>query len=132
MDRLRRWSVPGLPFAVSLILSLWTVGSHVYWQDSGFYLNAVHDLGVLYPHGPDSDEAEHGARRRPVRPGLGGASVGRAGRHRALLVLPSCGENPRLEARGGRTRPGLRRRPGPGRAAARAVPPPRRTVDGRA
>src|SRR3982751_3350631 len=47
----RRWLVPGLPFALSLALSAATVGSHIYWQDSGFYLTAVHDMGVLYPHG---------------------------------------------------------------------------------
>jgi hypothetical protein len=48
---MKRLLVPGLPFLVSLTLSLSTVGTHVYWQDSGFYLTAVHDLGVLYPHG---------------------------------------------------------------------------------
>src|SRR4051812_19803135 len=47
----RRWLVPGLPFALSLALSAATVGSHIHWQDSGFYLTAVHDMGVLYPHG---------------------------------------------------------------------------------
>ncbi|HVE40964.1 MAG TPA: DUF2723 domain-containing protein [Planctomycetota bacterium] len=48
---MRRWIVPGLPFAFSLILSLTTVGSHAYWQDSGVYLTAVKELGVLYPPG---------------------------------------------------------------------------------
>lgn len=48
---MKRWMVPGLPFAVSLILSLSTVGTHIHWQDSGFYLSAVHEMGVLYPHG---------------------------------------------------------------------------------
>src|SRR5258706_13472127 len=51
MESLKRWSVPGLPFLLSAVLSLSTVGTHVYWQDSGFFLTAVHDLGVLYPHG---------------------------------------------------------------------------------
>lgn len=48
---MKRWIVPGLPFVLSLGLSAFSVGSHIYWQDSGFYLTAVHDLGVLYPHG---------------------------------------------------------------------------------
>jgi tetratricopeptide (TPR) repeat protein len=48
---MRRWIVPGLPFALSLSLSLATVGSHAYWQDSGVYLTAVKELGVLYPPG---------------------------------------------------------------------------------
>ena len=48
---IRRWLGPGLPFVVSAILSLSTVGSHIYWQDSGFYLSAVQEMGVLYPHG---------------------------------------------------------------------------------
>ena len=42
---------PVIPFLVSLALSLSTVGSNVYWQDSGFYLSAVRELGVLYPPG---------------------------------------------------------------------------------
>ena len=47
----RRLLVPAVPAVLSLILSLSTVGSHVYWQDSGFYLTAVHEMSVLYPHG---------------------------------------------------------------------------------
>ncbi len=47
----RRWLVPGAPFALSLALSLSTVGTQVYWQDSGLFLAAVHELGVLYPPG---------------------------------------------------------------------------------
>jgi tetratricopeptide (TPR) repeat protein len=49
--RLSRWGVPLAPAAVSLVLSLSTVGSTVYWQDSGFYLTAVHEFSVLHPHG---------------------------------------------------------------------------------
>src|SRR5579859_1007116 len=48
---MRRFLVPGIPFALSLGLSSLTVGAHVGWQDSGFYLAAVKDLGVLYPPG---------------------------------------------------------------------------------
>ena len=48
---MKRWIVPGLPFAFSLGLSLATVGSHAFWQDSGLYLTAVKELGVLYPPG---------------------------------------------------------------------------------
>ncbi len=40
-----------VPFLLSLGLSLSTVGSQVFWQDSGFYLVAIHDMAVLYPHG---------------------------------------------------------------------------------
>lgn len=43
--------VPGFPFAVSLCLSLLTLGNHPYWEDSGLFLTAVRDLGVLYPPG---------------------------------------------------------------------------------
>src|SRR3954469_21616551 len=43
--------VPGIPFLVSFALSLSTAGGHVYWQDSGFFLVAVKELGVLYPPG---------------------------------------------------------------------------------
>ncbi len=46
-----RRAVPGIPFLFSLALSACTVGTHVTWQDSGFYLTAVRDLSVLYPHG---------------------------------------------------------------------------------
>jgi hypothetical protein len=47
----RRFVVPGIPFVVSFALSLSTAGAHVYWQDSGFFLVAVKELGVLYPPG---------------------------------------------------------------------------------
>ncbi len=47
----KRWLTPALPFAVSLCLSAFTVGTHAYWQDSGLYLSAIHGLGVLYPPG---------------------------------------------------------------------------------
>jgi tetratricopeptide (TPR) repeat protein len=50
-DRLKRACVPGIPFLFSLLLSSFTVGSTVFWQDSGFYLTAVHEMSVLYPHG---------------------------------------------------------------------------------
>jgi tetratricopeptide (TPR) repeat protein len=42
------WLVPAL---FSLGCSLSSVGTHVFWQDSGFYLTAVHEMSVLYPHG---------------------------------------------------------------------------------
>src|ERR1041384_1008145 len=48
---MKRWIVPAVPFVISLSLSLVTVGSHPYWQDSGVYLTAVKELGVLYPPG---------------------------------------------------------------------------------
>jgi tetratricopeptide (TPR) repeat protein len=48
---MKRAAVPGIPFLFSLTLSASTVGTHVYWQDSGYYLTAVRDLSVLYPHG---------------------------------------------------------------------------------
>lgn len=47
----RSWVVPLVPFLVSLALSAFTVGTTVFWQDSGFYLTAVHEFSVLYPHG---------------------------------------------------------------------------------
>lgn len=47
----KRLLPPSIPFLFSLSLSLSTVGRHAFWQDSGFYLAAVHDLGVLYPPG---------------------------------------------------------------------------------
>jgi hypothetical protein len=40
-----------LPFALSLALSISTVGPYCAWQDSGFYLVAVKELGILYPPG---------------------------------------------------------------------------------
>lgn len=43
--------VPVVPFALSLALSLSTVGVSVDWQDSGFYLAAVREMGALYPPG---------------------------------------------------------------------------------
>src|SRR6516164_5024626 len=48
---MKRYLVPALPFALSLGLSLTTVGRTVGWQDSGYYLAAVRELGVLYPPG---------------------------------------------------------------------------------
>ncbi|HLY10411.1 MAG TPA: DUF2723 domain-containing protein [Planctomycetota bacterium] len=48
---MRRFVVPGIPFLFSMVLSLSTAGSHVAWQDSGFFLVAVKELGVLYPPG---------------------------------------------------------------------------------
>src|SRR5438132_982970 len=48
---MRRMLVPAIPFALSLCLSLFTVGSSVTWQDSGFFLTGVKELGVLYPPG---------------------------------------------------------------------------------
>lgn len=48
---MKRWVVPVVPAAVSLALSLATVGPHPYWQDSGLYLTAIKDLGLLYPPG---------------------------------------------------------------------------------
>lgn len=47
----RRLLVPGIPFLLSAGLSLASVGSDVAWQDSGFYLCAVKEVGVLYPPG---------------------------------------------------------------------------------
>jgi len=47
----RPWIVPLAPFVFSLALSAATVGTTVFWQDSGFYLTAVHEGSVLYPHG---------------------------------------------------------------------------------
>src|SRR4029453_4083601 len=48
---MKRWIVPGIPFLFSSILSLSTVGSYPFWQDSGVYLTAVKELGVLYAPG---------------------------------------------------------------------------------
>jgi hypothetical protein len=48
---MKRLLVPGLPAALSLGLSAVTVGTSVAWQDSGFFLAGVKELGVLYPHG---------------------------------------------------------------------------------
>lgn len=46
-----RLRISAVPFAVSLLLSALTQGAHPQWQDSGFFLVAVKDLGVLYPTG---------------------------------------------------------------------------------
>jgi tetratricopeptide (TPR) repeat protein len=51
MNRFPGPLTPALPFAISLALSLSTIGSHVFWQDSGLFLAAVKDLGILYPPG---------------------------------------------------------------------------------
>ena len=48
---MKRFVVPGIPFALSLGLTAFTVGTTVSWQDSGFFLAGVKDLGVLYPPG---------------------------------------------------------------------------------
>jgi tetratricopeptide (TPR) repeat protein len=48
---MKRFLVPGVPFALSLTLSSFTIGTMVAWQDSGFFLAGVKDLGVLYPPG---------------------------------------------------------------------------------
>jgi len=48
---MKRMLVPAVPFAWSLGLSICTVGPTVSWQDSGYYLAAVRELGVLYPPG---------------------------------------------------------------------------------
>ena len=49
--RLRSWAVPLAPFLFSLVLSLSTMGSTVFWQDSGFFLTGVHEMSVPWPHG---------------------------------------------------------------------------------
>lgn len=43
--------VPGVPFLFSLVLSLSTVSSNVFWPDSGFFLAGIREAGVLYPTG---------------------------------------------------------------------------------
>src|ERR1051326_744808 len=48
---MRRRLLPAIPFVLSFALSLSTAGSHCYWQDSGFFLVAVKELGILYPPG---------------------------------------------------------------------------------
>lgn len=48
---MKRLILPGIPFLLSFALSLSTAGSHCYWQDSGFFLVAVKELGILYPPG---------------------------------------------------------------------------------
>jgi hypothetical protein len=49
--RLRSWAVPLAPFLFSLVLSLSTMGSTVFWQDSGFYLTGIHEMSVPASHG---------------------------------------------------------------------------------
>ncbi len=51
LTRWRGWLVPGVPFLLSWGLSTSTVSSEPFWQDSGAYLTAVRELGVLYPPG---------------------------------------------------------------------------------
>jgi hypothetical protein len=48
---MKRLILPGIPFALSLLLSFMTAGSYCSWQDSGFFLVAVKELGTLYPPG---------------------------------------------------------------------------------
>jgi len=48
---MRRFLVPAVPFALSLGLSLCTVGTTVSWQDSGYSLAAIRELGILHPPG---------------------------------------------------------------------------------
>src|SRR5262249_6559521 len=48
---MKRWIVPAVPFVFSLALSASMVGTHAYWQDSGLYLTAIQEFGVLYPPG---------------------------------------------------------------------------------
>src|SRR6185369_13000119 len=43
--------VPLAPFLFSLALSLQTAGGTVFWQDSGYYLTAIHELSVPASHG---------------------------------------------------------------------------------
>jgi len=45
-----RW-VPLVPIFVSLACSAATIGATVGWQDSGYFLCAVHEAAVLYPTG---------------------------------------------------------------------------------
>ena len=48
---MKRGLIPAIPALVSFSLSLSTIGRQVYWQDSGIFLSAVKDLGILYPPG---------------------------------------------------------------------------------
>jgi tetratricopeptide (TPR) repeat protein len=50
-ERARQALVPAIPAVFSLLLSALTVGTTVFWQDSGLYLVAVHEMSTLYPHG---------------------------------------------------------------------------------
>lgn len=43
--------IAALPFFVSLACSAATLGGHVGWQDSGYFLCAIHETAVLYPTG---------------------------------------------------------------------------------
>lgn len=47
----KRHAVPAVPVLLSLVLSAATTGPHLYWQDSGFFLVAIKQLGILYPTG---------------------------------------------------------------------------------
>jgi len=47
----KRFWIPLVPFLVSLACSAATVGTTVGWQDSGYFLCAVHETAVLYPTG---------------------------------------------------------------------------------
>ncbi|HEV3029623.1 MAG TPA: DUF2723 domain-containing protein, partial [Planctomycetota bacterium] len=49
--RLRSSVVPLIPLLFSLILSISTAGSTVFWQDSGFYLTGIHEMSVEPSHG---------------------------------------------------------------------------------
>jgi hypothetical protein len=49
--RHRRWAVPAIPFVFSLALSIPTAGTTVFWQDSGYYLTAIHEMAVPASHG---------------------------------------------------------------------------------
>lgn len=46
-----RWAVFSLTCVISLGFSLSTLGTHPYWQDSGFFLVAVKEFSLLYPPG---------------------------------------------------------------------------------
>lgn len=48
---MKRALLPAAPALFSLLLSACTVGTTVFWQDSGYYLTAIHEMSVLYPHG---------------------------------------------------------------------------------
>jgi hypothetical protein len=43
--------VPLVPFVFSLALSLQSAGPNAFWQDSGFYLTAIHELVLPASHG---------------------------------------------------------------------------------
>jgi hypothetical protein len=50
-DRRAALLTAGIPALFSLALSLAMMGGGPHWQDEGFYLSAIKDLTVLYPHG---------------------------------------------------------------------------------